>query len=267
MFEEDTMKLLITAPRGKMGKLNTLIASERSDIEIVGGIGPKGRDYIGQDIGEVAGIGKKVGAPVYDSIEEVIDKCDCVLDFSTVEMAMEILEVCKAHGKALVCGSTGFTEDQRQAFMDAGEVIPVMLAANTSRMVNVMSKLLAEAAKALGETCDIEIVDMHDANKLDSPSGTAKEMCETIEKALGEGRDVVYGREGRQPRKKGEITHHSLRGGDTPSSHIVYFMGNGERLEIAHHSINWKCFASGAVDACEWIVKQPIGNYVISDCI
>lgn len=261
------MKLLITAPRGKMGKLNTLIASERSDIEIVGGIGPKGRDYIGQDIGEVAGIGKKVGAPVYDSIEEVIDKCDCVLDFSTVEMAMEILEVCKAHGKALVCGSTGFTEDQRQAFMDAGEVIPVMLAANTSRMVNVMSKLLAEAAKALGETCDIEIVDMHDANKLDSPSGTAKEMCETIEKALGEGRDVVYGREGRQPRKKGEITHHSLRGGDTPSSHIVYFMGNGERLEIAHHSINWKCFASGAVDACEWIVKQPIGNYVISDCI
>ena len=251
------MKLVITAPRGKMGKLNTLIAAERPDIEIVGGIGPKGRDYIGKDIGEVAGIGCKVGAPVYDSIEEIIDSCDCVLDFSTVEEAMHILDVCVAHGKALVCGSTGFSAEQREAFAHAGEVIPVMLAANTSRMVN-------EAAKALGETCDIEIVDMHDAKKLDSPSGTAKEMCETIRHAIDEEREVVYGREGRQPRKECEITHHSLRGGDTPSSHIVYFMGNGERLEIAHHSINWKCFASGAVDACEWIVKQPVGSYVIS---
>ena len=258
------MKLVITAPRGKMGKLNTLIAAERPDIEIVGGIGPKGRDYIGKDIGEVAGIGCKVGAPVYDSIEEIIDSCDCVLDFSTVEEAMHILDVCVAHGKALVCGSTGFSPEQREAFARAGEVIPVMLAANTSRMVNVMSKLLSEAAKALGETCDIEIVDMHDAKKLDSPSGTAKEMCETIRHAIDEEREVVYGREGRQPRKEYEITHHSLRGGDTPSSHIVYFMGNGERLEIAHHSINWKCFASGAVDACEWIVKQPVGSYVIS---
>lgn len=258
------MKLVITAPRGKMGKLNTLIAAERPDIEIVGGIGPKGRDYIGKDIGEVAGIGRKVGAPVYDSIEDIIDSCDCVLDFSTVEEAMHILDVCVSHGKALVCGSTGFSAEQREAFARAGEVIPVMLAANTSRMVNVMSKLLAEAAKALGETCDIEIVDMHDAKKLDSPSGTAKEMCETIRHAIDEEREVVCGREGRQPRKECEITHHSLRGGDTPSSHIVYFMGNGERLEIAHHSINWKCFASGAVDACEWIVKQPVGSYVIS---
>ncbi len=261
------MKLIITAPRGKMGKLITLIADEREGIEIVGGLGPQGRDYIGQDIGEVAGIGHKVGTTVYDSIEDIIDECDCVVDFSTVEEAMHILDVCKAHRKALVCGSTGFSNEQRQAFVDAGSEIPVMLAANTSRMVNVMSKLLAEAARSLGETCDIEIVDMHDANKLDSPSGTAKEMCETIQHALGEERDVIYGREGRQPRKKGEITHHSLRGGDTPSSHIVYFMGNGERLEIAHHSINWKCFASGAVDAAEWLVDQPKGSYVISDCI
>ncbi|MBQ0004333.1 MAG: 4-hydroxy-tetrahydrodipicolinate reductase [Clostridiales bacterium] len=262
------MRLVITAPRGKMGNLITLIAAEREGIEIVGGLGPKGRDYIGKDIGEVAGIGKKVGAPVYDSIEDIIDECDCVIDFSTVEEAMHILDVCKAKGKALVCGSTGFSAEQKQAFVDAGADIPVMLAANTSRMVNVMSKLLAMAAKALGETCDIEIVDMHDAKKLDSPSGTAGEMRETIINAIGEEREAKYGRgPGRDPREEIEIGHHSLRGGDTPSSHIVYFMGNGERLEIAHHSINWKCFASGAVDAGQWIVNQPKGSYVISDCI
>ena len=252
-----------------MGNLITLIAADRPDIEIVGGLGPKGRDYIGKDIGEVAAIGKMVGAPVYDSIEDIIDSCDCVVDFSTVEEAMHILDVCRAKGKALVCGSTGFSEEQKQAFVDAGEDIPVMLAANTSRMVNVMRILLEQAAKALGETCDIEIVDMHDQKKLDSPSGTAQELGEAMAAAMGVelSEHDKYGRgPGRDVREDGQIAFHSLRGGDTPSSHIVYFMGNGERLEIAHHSINWKCFASGAVDAAEWIVKQPKGSYVISDC-
>ena len=244
------MKLIITAPRGKMGKLNTLIAADRPDIEIVGGLGPRGRDYIGEDLGKVASIGRDLGVKVYDDIEQIIDQCDCVLDFSTIELGMEILESCKKHGKALVCGTTGFTSEQRQAFVDAGKVIPVMLAANTSKMVNVMSKLLEQAAATLGETCDVEILDMHDKKKLDAPSGTAREMAETLKNAGAR-----------------EITHHSTRGGDTPSSHIVYFFGNGERLEIAHHSINWKCFASGAVDACEWIVKQPTGSYVISDSV
>ena len=262
------MKLIITAPRGKMGSLNTLIAADREDIEIVGGIGPKGRDYIGSDLGAVAGIGRELGVKVYDDLEAIIDQCDCVLDFSTVEMGMKILDICKAHGKALVCGTTGFSEEQRQAFKDAGTVIPVMLAANTSRMVNVMSKLLAQAAKALGETCDIEILDMHDNKKLDAPSGTAKELGETMAAAMGGSiEDADYGHVGRGVRSKGNIAFHSMRGGDTPSSHVVYFMGNGERMEIAHHSINWKCFASGAVDACEWIAKQPIGSYVISDCV
>ena len=262
------MKLIITAPKGKMGSLNTLIAADRPEIEIVGGLGPKGRSYIGEDLGTAAGIGKELGVKVYDNIEDIIDQCDCVLDFSTVEQGMAILDVCKKHGKALVCGTTGFTEEQREAFREAGKDIPVMLAANTSRMVNVMSKLLVQAAKALGETCDIEILDMHDNKKLDAPSGTAKELGESMAEAIGSSMEEAdYGHQGHGVRNKGNITFHSMRGGDTPSSHIVYFMGNGERLEIAHHSINWKCFASGAVDACEWIVKQPKGSYVISDAV
>jgi len=264
------MKLLVTAPRGKMGCLITAIAADREGVELVGGIGPVGREYIGTDLGTAAHIGRELGVPVFCKIEDAIDKCDCVIDFSTVETGMRILEACKAHGKALVCGTTGFTDEQRQAFADAGKEIPVMLAANTSRMVNVMSKLLEQAAKALHETCDIEIVDYHDANKLDAPSGTAKELGETIAEAIG--LDIAekakYGRgPGRDPREEKEIGFHSLRGGDTPSSHTVYFFGNGERLELTHHSINWKCFASGAVDAAQWLVQQPIGSYVISDCI
>lgn len=262
------MKLLIVGPRGKMGRLITSIAADNKDIEIVGGIGPVGRDYIGKDIGEVAMTGKHIGAPVYDDIEKVIDLCDVIIDFSTVEQGMATLAAAVKHNKALVCGSTGFSPEQRQAFADAASEIPVMLAANTSKMVNVMYKLLAEAAKALDEA-DIEIVDMHDNTKLDAPSGTAKEIGEIIASAKNKDIEEISrcGRGGRCPRVDGEISYHSLRGGDTPSSHIVYFMGKGERLEIAHHSINWRCFASGAVSCAVFLHKQPKGQYFVEDTV
>ena len=107
------MKLIITAPRGKMASLIVADAAARDDVEIVAGIGPKGRDYIGKDIGEVAMIGKTVGAPVVDDLESVIDGADVVCDFSRVELGMEVLDACIRHKKALVIGTTGFNAEQR----------------------------------------------------------------------------------------------------------------------------------------------------------
>ena len=156
-----------------MGKFITEIASQREGIEIVAGVGPVGRDYIGKDIGEVAMLGKTIGAPVVDDLESVIDNCDVIIDFSTVEMGMRSLAAARAHGKALICGSTGFTPDQVKEFHDAAADIPVMLAANTSKLVNIMFKLIQEAAELSGDV-DVEILDMHDNTKLDAPSGTAK---------------------------------------------------------------------------------------------
>lgn len=261
------MKLIVVGPRGKMGRLITGIAAEREGIELIGGVGPQSRDYIGKDLGEVAMIGKQLGVPVVSDIEELIDDCDVIIDFSTVEQAMIVLEAAVAHKKALVCGSTGFSAEQRRAFDDAASSIPVMLAANTSRLVNVMYKLLAEAS-ALTGGMDIEILDMHDNTKLDAPSGTAKEMGEIVAEARGEHLTdrARFGREGRCPREQGEIAFHSLRGGDISSSHTVYFVGAGERLEVTHHSQSFKCFAAGAVDCAEYLNKQPIGSYTVQDC-
>lgn len=259
------MKLIIVGPRGKMGKPITEFAYENEEIEIIGGVGPAGRDYIGKDIGEVAGIGVTVGAPVVDDIEQIIDDCDVIIDFSTTEMGMKVLEAAVKHGKALVNGTTGYTPEQKQAFEDAGKVIPVMLAANTSKLVNTMYKLLEIATTIAGSDMDIEILDMHDNKKLDSPSGTAKEMGEMIAELLGVSLEdeAVYGREGRCPRQKGNIGFHSIRGGDISSSHTVYFVGAGERLEITHHSQSFRCFAKGAVEAAVFMSKQPVGCYTI----
>lgn len=262
------MKLLIVGPRGKMGRLITEIAAERSEIEIVGGVCPPNRDYVGKDIGEVAMIGKKLNVPVVDNIENLIDKCDVVIDFATVEQGMRTLYSAIKHKKALVCGTTGFSNAQRAEFENAGKIIPVMLAANTSKLVNVMYKLIADAARLTGGDVDVEILDMHDNTKLDAPSGTAKEIGELVAEARGHKLDEIdrYGREGKCPRKHSEIAFHSIRGGDISSSHTTYFVGLGERLEITHHSQSFKCFASGAVDCAVFLADKPIGVYTVQDC-
>lgn len=263
------MKVIVVAPRGKMGKLITQTAASRDDMELIAGIGPKGRDYIGDDLGLVAMTGRELGVPVVDDLESVIDSGDVIIDFSTKEMAMTVLDLAIAHKKALVCGTTGFSSDEMQRFQEAAAHIPMLYAANTSKLVNIMNKLLELTAAAAGNDLDIEILEMHDQWKKDAPSGTSREMGEIIAHALNKDLSdiAVYGREGSAPRIPGTIGYHSLRAGNIPSSHTVFFGGMGERLEITHHSYNWECFARGACDCAAYLNGKEPGFYSIKDVL
>lgn len=263
------MKVTVVGPRGKMGKLITQVAASRKDMCLVAGIAPKGCDYVGQDLGTVAMVGRELGVPVTDDLENVIDDCDVIIDFSTKEMAMEVLDLAISHKKALVCGTTGFSPEEMQRFYDAAAKIPMLYAANTSKLVNIMNKLLELVTTTAGDELDIEILEMHDQWKKDAPSGTSKEMGEIMAHALGkELSDIaVYGREGASPRETGTIGYHSLRAGNIPSSHTVYFGGMGERLEITHHSYNWECFARGACDCAAYLADKEPGFYTIKDVL
>lgn len=263
------MKVIVIGPRGKMGSLITQIAAAREDMELVAGVAPKGRDYIGMDLGTAAFTGRELGVPVVDDLESVIDGCDVIIDFSTRENAMEVLGLARKYKKGLVCGTTGFNQEEFARFEEASAEIPVLYAANTSKLVNVMNKLLELAAAAIGEEADIEILEMHDQWKKDAPSGTSKEMGEIMARALGrELKDIaVYGRQGEAPREKGTIGYHSLRAGNIPSSHTVYFGFMGERLEITHHSYNWECFARGACDCAAHLAGKGAGFYTIQDVL
>ena len=248
------VKVVITAPRGNMDRLITAEACERSGIEIVGAVGAPGREYIGKDVGIAAGLGKEVGALVYDDIEAIIDRCDIVVDFSTVELSMKVLESCIAHGKGFICGTTGFSDKQTERLLAAGESIPMMKAANTSYVVNVMRQLLGEAAHKLGSKCRIEIIDMHSETKKDAPSGTAIELAEEMAE--------------QSPDKSYEdIAFHSVRAGNTPSTHRVIFGCMGEKLEISHDAYDWRCYASGACDAVEFMAGKGPGLYTMDDVI
>ena len=263
------MKVIVIGPKGKMGKLITQVAASRDDMELVAGVAPKGRDYIGQDLGQAALLGYNLGVPVVDSLEAVIDQCDVIIDFSTREMAMEAVDLAVKYKKAYICGTTGFSAEEFHMFEKAAESIPMLYAANTSKLVNVMNKLLEMVAETVGEEADIEVIEMHDQWKKDAPSGTSKEMGEIMAKAMGKELDdlAVYGRHGECPREKGSIGYHSLRAGNIPSSHSVYFGFMGERLEITHHCYNWECFARGACDCAAYLEGKEPGFYTIGDVL
>ncbi|MBK5245847.1 MAG: 4-hydroxy-tetrahydrodipicolinate reductase [Peptostreptococcaceae bacterium] len=246
------MKIIITAPKGNMGKLIVRAAAKKPMIEIIGGLASKGRDYIGLDLGVAAGLPNPLGVKVYDDLEEIIKECDMIIDFSTVDCSMKVIDLAIKHNKAFICGTTGFDEEEVKIINAAAKKIPLLKAANTSYVVNVMNKLLSEAAKDLNGMADIAIIDMHSAGKKDAPSGTAKEMASIIEKAA-ETNDTV--------------SFHSIRAGDIPSSHTVMFGCMGERLEITHHAYNWECYAEGACKAIEYLSSKGPGLYLMEDVV
>jgi len=244
------LKVVVTAPRGTMDSLIVQEAFKHKEIEVIGCVGTPGRDYIGNDAGLVAGVGKKIGALVYEDLEELMDDgtelieaCDVVIDYSTVELSMAILDKCVEHRKAYLCGTTGFTDEQLQAFAKASESIPIMQTANTSYVVTVMKKLLSEAASYLEDKAGMEIIEAHSDTKLDAPSGTAKEMAEAMASGM---------------KNKGyeDITFHSVRAGNTPSSHHVIFGCQGEMFQITHDAYDWRCYAIGACDAANYLGKK-----------
>jgi len=261
------MKLVVIAPRGKMGSAIVRVAAAREGLELVAGVGAPGGDYIGRDLGEVALTGRALGAPVVENLETVIEGCDAVIDFSVRKMAPVVLESALRHQKALVCGTTGLSEEEINLFQAASKRIPIVRAANTSRMVFLLNRFLETVSGELGDQVDVEILDMHDRWKLDAPSGTALELGRTIAGARGVALEdaAEYGRRGHGARSSGSIGFHSLRAGDIPSSHIVFLGGMGERLEIAQHSYNMDCFAHGACDCAAFLAGRPAGLYSVED--
>ena len=257
------MKIVITAPTGKMGKLVVREALKRpEDFTIVGAVGTPGRDYIGKDI-SVAAMSAPVGALTYDNIENIIAECDGVIDYSTVELSMQVLDACVRHKKPLLLGSTGFDREQEDAIHDASKVIPIAESHNTSKAVNLVYELLRKVTAIVGGESDIDIIEMHENKKLDAPSGTSKVMGRIIAETLQVDWDekARFGRGGTGQRGEQEITYHSIRSGNLPSSHTAIFGMDGERIEITHHAYDYGTFAKGGLEIMLYIRDKEPGMY------
>lgn len=189
---------------------------------------------------------------------------DVVMDFSHPDNLDEILHCLQKNPKALVIGTTGYTEQQISRIHEAAKKIPVLHTANFSLGITIMKRVATEIATALGENFDIEIVEKHHRGKIDAPSGTAIMLAEAIdpEKRLKR----VCGRKGHSPRGY-EIGIHALRGGTIAGEHTILFAGEDETLEITHRADSRQIFVNGAVRGALFIAGQPPGLYTMAHVI
>ena len=262
------MKIIIIAPAGKMGRLLVREAlKNKNNFEIVGAVGNPNKDYVGKDI-SFASKTDFVGANIYADIEEIIDKCDGVIDFSTVESSMKVLASCVKHKKALMLGTTGFDEGQEKLIKESANSIAISESHNTSKAVNLIYKIVAEITNSLGKESDIDIIDYHDNNKLDAPSGTGKVIGNIVAENLGVNLkdNAKFGRSGKGIRKENEITFHSIRSGNISSSHTVIFGMDGERIELTHHSYDFGTFAKGGLECLLYLKDKKPGMYSSLEC-
>ena len=205
-----------------------------------------------------------------DDIKRVLKDFDVLIDFTRPEATLDALSICQSAGKAMVIGTTGFSDDALKVIDQASSDIPIVFAPNMSVGVNLTLKLLETTAKVIGADSNIEIVEAHHRHKVDAPSGTALKMGEVIANALG--RDLsecaVYGREGKEgPRDRQTIGFSSIRGGDVVGEHTVTFFMEGERVEITHKASSRMTYANGAVKASQWLTNQPNGLYSMQDVL
>lgn len=205
---------------------------------------------------------------VTNSIDEFVKRSDIIIDFSSPEGTLSLLEKALEYApKRLVIGTTGLNEHTQNLIKEAGKSMSVFYASNMSLGVAVLQKIVYEASKALKDF-DIEIVEMHHKYKKDAPSGTALSLAQIAAKARDLNIDDVRisGRNGMiGERKKDEISVMSLRGGDIVGEHTVGFYAQGEFLRLSHTATDRKTFAIGALKAAQWLLKQENGLYSIND--
>lgn len=207
-----------------------------------------------QDIGD-----DKIVAFV-DNIEEIDinEKIDVVIDFSHFSKLNDLLDRCAERNYPLVIATTGYSGETLEKIVETSKKIPILLSSNTSLGINAINSILEKLVPRLEENFDIEIIEKHHNKKIDSPSGTAITLLETIQNSLHEKYDVVYGREGMAKREKKEIGVHAVRGGTIVGEHTIIFAGEDEIIEISHKALSKKIFAVGALKCADFIIgKQP----------
>ena len=251
----------IFGANGRMGRSLVSVAKEQQ-LNLTAATVRDDSELVGVDAGELAGCGK-ANVPLTATSAESVSKADIWVDFTMPEPMLAHLQLAVAARKAMVIGVTGLTDAQYKQVQQA-EHIPIVWAPNMSVGVNLLLHLVQTAAKVMGQTADIEIIEAHHRFKKDAPSGTAMAIGASIAKALD--RDLakvaVYGREGMTgEREQQTIGFATVRGGDIIGDHTALFADLGERLEITHKASSRSTFAQGALRAALWLQNKQPGLY------
>jgi len=260
----------IFGANGRMGRALVTVATElqaslhtAQQLQLTAATVRAGSSLIGVDAGELAGCGKN-GLKLTETALSSVQEANVWIDFTMPEAMLAQLELAVAANKAMVIGVTGLSDEQYAKVQAASKLIPIVWAPNMSVGVNLLLHLVQTAAKVMGQSADIEIIEAHHRFKKDAPSGTALAIGNSIAKAIG--RDLsqcaVYGREGiTGERDQQTIGFATVRGGDIIGDHTALFADLGERLEITHKASSRSTFAQGAIRAALWLQNKQPGLY------
>ena len=244
------VNILICGAGGKMG--STL-------LELLDGE-PLAKAVCGVDIYAPA----NAHIPVYTTFNEVKEKVDAIIDFSSPAALCDELEWAVKNGVPVVLGSTGFNSEQLKIIDESSKKIAIFKTANFSLGVNLLIKLVCEAALFLGDKFDIEIIEKHHNLKADAPSGTALMLADS---ANTQNKNYLYGRDSSSGKRKNEIGIHAVRGGSIVGEHEVLFAGEDEIVTLSHSARSKKVFAAGAIKAAVFLAGKPAGKYDMGDII
>lgn len=247
--------IILCGCSGYMGHVVAEIVAADENARIVAGIDPAG--------------GGDGSFPVFARTGDCNIRADVLVDFSSPRALDDILAYCTEHQVAAVLCTTGYTQEQMEQIREAGKKTAVMKSANMSLGVNLLLKLLQDAAKTLAPAgFDMEIVERHHNRKVDAPSGTALALADSLNEALDHAYTYQYDRsQTRSRRDPKEIGISAVRGGTIVGEHEVIFAGLDEVIEFKHTAYSRSIFAKGAVQAAQFLAGKPAGFYDMQDVI
>jgi 4-hydroxy-tetrahydrodipicolinate reductase len=259
-------RIAINGACGRMGQRLVALAQEDPELAIVAAVDWAQHPNQGRDAGELAGVGA-IGVAVTAELP-ISTHPDVLIDFSTPEGTMGVVQVCEASKIPLVVATTGHTDAQRKEIEAAAHSTAVLFSPSMSLVVNLLFKLVNDTALALkGKGFDVEIIERHHRFKKDSPSGTAMHFARVIQQAM-ELPTLVHGREGIVgERPATEIGVHAVRAGDNVGEHTIIFSALGETLELVHKAYSRDSYARGALLAAKFLANRPAGRYSMADVL
>ncbi len=209
-----------------------------------------------------------LGFPVFTDYDNIDVEYDVIIDFSNPKNLAGLLGYVKANSKPVVVATTGFSEEQICDIHDAAAFAPIFFSANMSLGISLLKELAMTAAKVLGDSFDIEIVERHHNKKVDAPSGTALLLANAVSSALPYDSKYTYDRHStREKRQKKEIGMHSVRGGTIVGDHDIIFAGQDEIITLSHNAHSKAVFAQGALSAAAFLAKCEKGMYDMADLV
>ncbi|KPU42206.1 4-hydroxy-tetrahydrodipicolinate reductase [Oxobacter pfennigii] len=249
------IRILLNGCNGRMGQVVSGMVKDDEGITIAAGVDTT-PDRFTNDYS------------VYSALNTVKEKADVIVDFSNPKGLPILLAYGIEKKIPMVICTTGHSPEDKENIKSASEKVAILTSANMSLGVNLLLNLVKQAAKALEENFDIEIIEKHHNQKIDSPSGTALIIADTINNALKEKKEYVYGRHSKTGKRTfQELGIHSIRGGNIVGDHSVIFAGAGEVIEVNHSALSRDVFAVGAIRAVKYLYNKKPGFYNMDDVI